>query len=171
MTSDVPLSPLPLLQASLKTVSAVTAPVEAVPLLGFGPLHPPDAVQPSASGAFHDKVALCPDSIATGLAVKLISTAAAGPAINSKLAAARTRRNTAERSRDSERGVDFKVVLRSSIIGEIRRSGLYMRADLAPSVPKSPTTWGFLSLAGRFSYVFAETHASASQSRSRRRGF
>lgn len=135
MTAATSVSLLRLLQDSLKTVSALSAPVDAVPLIGFVPLHPPDAMQLSASDAFRDKVARCPDSTVVGLTVRLTSIAAAGPAINNKLAAARTKGNATERTRCSDAELDFKIVCRSAILGEIRRSALYMRAALAPFVP------------------------------------
>jgi hypothetical protein len=144
-----------LLQVSLKTVVSVTAPVDAVPLGPFVPLHPPDALHVSAFGAFHDNRALLPGSTVVGLTVRLMSIAAAGQAINNEPAAARTKRNATERARCPGAEVDFKIVCKNVIFGEIRRRALYMRAALAPFVPKW-SLWRRFLMPWRGSYIFCE---------------
>jgi hypothetical protein len=67
------LAPLPL-QVNVYVVSAVSAPVEAVPLTAFAPLHPPEALHEVA--LLEDQVRVEPAPLATvlGLALRLTVT-------------------------------------------------------------------------------------------------
>jgi len=57
------------LQLSVKLLSAVIGPVEAEPLSGRGPVHPPEARQESASEDVHVSVEATPSATVVGWAV------------------------------------------------------------------------------------------------------
>jgi hypothetical protein len=56
-------------------VVTVSAPVEMLPLVGFVPLQPPEAVQEVAPLEVQDSIVVPPEAIADGFAVRVTATA------------------------------------------------------------------------------------------------
>lgn len=76
VTAATGLAPPAPVQVSAYAVLIVSVPVTWVPLVGWAPAHPPEAVQDVAFMEFHVSVALPPTATACGAAVR--STVAAG---------------------------------------------------------------------------------------------